>query len=339
MANTKVSSAVPDPAADLTITRIFRAPPELLWMAWTDSEMFKLWWGPRGFTSPVTKIDLRVGGKYLNCMRSPEGKDFWSTGTYREVVPEKRLVMTDSFADEKGNVVPGSYYGMGPEFPLEMTITVTFRGLDGKTELTLIHSGAGQLNDTDLASMRQGWDESLDKLAEVVERGGNTGGTTLIAEPGKQEIVVIREFDAPRELVFRAFTDPKLYVQWLGPRGLTMHLEIFEPRNGGRWRYVQTDEEGNEFAFHGVNHEVTAPERIIGTFEFEGLPEKGHVLLQTAKFEALPHQRTRMTVQSVFQSLDDRDGMLQSGMEEGVRDSYDRLDKLLARIQGEGEKP
>lgn len=154
----------------------------------------------------------------------------------------------------------------------------------------------------------------------------------IVAEPGKQEIIIIREFDASRELVFKAFTDPKLYSQWLGPRGFTTTLEIFEPRSGGSWRYVQKDQNGNEFAFHGVNHEVTAPERIIGTFEFEGLPEKGHVVLQTARFEALPGNRTKMTSQSVFQSVADRDGMLQSGMEVGVNDSYDRLDEILKRM-------
>lgn len=121
--------------------------------------------------------------------------------------------------------------------------------------------------------------------------------TNLIAEPGKQEIIITREFDAPRELVFKAFTDPKLYIQWLGPRDLTMTLEKFEPRPGGMWRYIHKDQDGNEFGFHGVYHEVTAPERIIGTFEFEGLPEKGHVMLETARFEALPDGRTRLTIQ------------------------------------------
>jgi uncharacterized protein YndB with AHSA1/START domain len=160
-----------------------------------------------------------------------------------------------------------------------------------------------------------------------------TKNTKIIVEPEKQEIFLIREFEAPRDLVFKAYTDPKLYVQWIGPRGLTTTLETFEPRNGGSWRYIQKDPEGNEFAFHGVNHEVTAPERIIGTFEFEGLPEKGHVILQTAIFEPLPGDRTKLTAQSVFQSVADRDGMLQSGMEEGVNDSYDRLDELLEKMQ------
>lgn len=157
--------------------------------------------------------------------------------------------------------------------------------------------------------------------------------TNITAEPGKQEILITREFDAPRELVFKAFTDPALYVQWLGPRDLTMTLETFEPKSGGSWRYIHRDKEDNAYAFHGVNHEVTAPERIIGTFEFEGLPEQGHVTLETARFEALPGNRTRLTIQSVFQSVADRDGMLQSGMEGGMNESYDRLDELLAKLQ------
>lgn len=156
--------------------------------------------------------------------------------------------------------------------------------------------------------------------------------TRITAEPGKQEILIEREFDAPRELVFKAFTDPELYVQWIGPRELTTTLETFESRNGGSWRYIQKDADGNEYAFHGVNHEVLPPERIIGTFEFEGLPEKGHVILQTAQFRSLPDNRTKLIAQSIFQSVEDRDGMMQTDMEEGVRDSYSRLDELLEKL-------
>ena len=157
--------------------------------------------------------------------------------------------------------------------------------------------------------------------------------TKITAEPGKQELFIIREFDAPRELVFKAFTDQKLLIQWLGPRGLTMTLEKFEPRSGGSWRYIHADRDGNEYAFHGVCHEITAPERIIQTFEFEGLPEKGHITLETARFEALPGDRTKVTLQSVFQSVADRDGMLQSGRERGVNEGHERLDELLEKMQ------
>ena len=157
--------------------------------------------------------------------------------------------------------------------------------------------------------------------------------TILVAEPGKQEIFVIREFDAPRNLVFKAYTDPKIYVQWLGPRGYTMSLETFEPTSGGRWRYIHKDPQGNEYGFHGVNHEILPPERIIDTFEFEGQPEMGHVMLETVRFEELPGGRTKVTTQSIFQSVADRDGMVQSGMERGIVDSHERLDEVLEKLQ------
>jgi uncharacterized protein YndB with AHSA1/START domain len=157
--------------------------------------------------------------------------------------------------------------------------------------------------------------------------------TKVIAEPGKQELFITREFDAHRELVFKAHTDPKLYTQWIGPRRFTTTLMKFEPRSGGMWRYVSEDKDGNEYAFHGVNHEVLAPERLIDTFEFEGLPEKGHVSLETLRLEELPGGRTKLTIQVVFQSIADRDGMLQGGMEEGLNESHDRLDELLEKMK------
>lgn len=157
--------------------------------------------------------------------------------------------------------------------------------------------------------------------------------TTIHAEPGKQEILITREFDAPRELVFKVCTDPKLIPQWWGPRYLSTEVDRMDVRPGGQWRFINRDAGGNEYAFHGVYHEVLAPERIIDTFEFEGLPETGHVTLETMKLEALPGGRTRLTTQSVFQSVADRDATLQSGMEEGVRETYDRFAELLEKLK------
>jgi uncharacterized protein YndB with AHSA1/START domain/DNA-binding transcriptional ArsR family regulator len=172
----------------------------------------------------------------------------------------------------------------------------------------------------------------LDELLEV-EMQKVRSKSHVTAVPGAQEIFVTREFDAPRELVFKAYTDPALYAQWIGPRGHTTKLETWEPRSGGAWRYVSTDAQGNAYGFHGTNHEVTAPERIIGTFEFEGLPERGHVSLDTALFEALPDGRTRVTTHTVCRSVADRDGMFQSGMEGGINESYSRLDELLEKLK------
>ena len=155
--------------------------------------------------------------------------------------------------------------------------------------------------------------------------------TIVTAEPGKQEVFITREFDAPRELVFKAHTDPDLYVQWLGPRGYEITLETFEPVSGGRYRYIHKDLEGNQYGFHGVFHEISE-ELMIQTFEFEGLPERGHVSLDTMRLEELPGGRTKATIHSVFQSVEDRDGMIQSGMERGVREGYERLDDMLREL-------
>jgi len=155
--------------------------------------------------------------------------------------------------------------------------------------------------------------------------------TTITAEPGKQELFITREFDAPRARVFKAYTDPNAFVQWLGPHGYEMTLETFEPQSGGRYRYFHKDNDGNEFGFHGVFHEISEG-LIIQTFEFEGLPESGHVTLDTMRLESLPGDRTKITIQSVFQSVSDRDGMIESGMEYGVTQGFERLDDLLRNM-------
>jgi uncharacterized protein YndB with AHSA1/START domain len=111
------------------------------------------------------------------------------------------------------------------------------------------------------------------------------GKTQIIAEPGVPQILISREFDAPRELLFRAHTDPELFVQWMGPRRLTMTIDRLDARDGGTWRYSHRDADGNEFGFHGVSHGTPSVNGIVQTFEFEGVP--GHISLATVTFEPL----------------------------------------------------
>lgn len=151
---------------ELVISRIFDVPREKVWAAWTEPQIAMEWWGPRTFTAPVIKIDLRVGGRYVNCMRSPDGTDYWSTGTYLEIDEPIRLVLTDSFADEEGNVVSAAYYGMDIGFPLESRVTVSFEDLEGKTKFTLKYDDVSMIQEKDLEGMKQGWNESFDKLQE-----------------------------------------------------------------------------------------------------------------------------------------------------------------------------
>ena len=153
--------------------------------------------------------------------------------------------------------------------------------------------------------------------------------TKVIAEPGAHDFFLERVFDAPRERVFKAHVDPEAIPHWWGPRFLTTTIDKLEPRKGGVWRFVQRDAAGNEYVFNGVFHECAAPERIVQTFEFEGIP--GHVALQTLTFEALPDGKTLLRSQSVFQSVADRDGMLAAGGRDGGSETWDRLEELLAQ--------
>ncbi len=148
-------------------TQIFNAPLSKVWKAWTEPESVMKWWGPENFTAPVVKIDLKVGGSYLSNMRSPEGEEVWSTGVYKEIVPMKRIVSTDSFADSDGNVISASTYGMSGDWPLELNITVMFEEVDGKTKLTLQHQGFPDRKNRDLAET--GWKESFNKLANYLK--------------------------------------------------------------------------------------------------------------------------------------------------------------------------
>jgi uncharacterized protein YndB with AHSA1/START domain len=151
----------------------------------------------------------------------------------------------------------------------------------------------------------------------------------ITAEPGVPQVLTTRTFEAPRDLVFRAFTEPELLVQWLGPRRYTMTVERYDLRDGGSWRYVHADDAGNAFGFHGVFHGEPSPDGFVQTFEFEGAP--GNVSMDTLTLEE--HDgRTTVRTNSVFQSVEARDAMVQAGMAEGMSEGYDRLDGLVAKL-------
>ena len=151
----------------------------------------------------------------------------------------------------------------------------------------------------------------------------------VIIEPGKQDIVVKRTFDATPDVVFKAITDPQLIPNWWGPRYLTTTVERMDVEHGGRWRYLQRDPQGHEFGFHGIYHDVVPGKRIVQTFEFEGAP--GHVSLETLTLDEV-NGKTQYTTVAVFQSVADRDAAVQSGMESGMQETYERLDEVLAGL-------
>lgn len=150
--------------------------------------------------------------------------------------------------------------------------------------------------------------------------------TQVTAEANSHIVILTREFNAPRELVFKAFTDPKLVAQWWGNDSTTTIIDKMEAKHGGLWRFVSRDSEGTEYIFRGVFHEIKPSERIVQTFEYEGMP--GHIILETISFEELDG-KTLIIDSSVFQSVADRDGMIEAGMADGAEESFVRLDTLL----------
>ncbi len=151
----------------------------------------------------------------------------------------------------------------------------------------------------------------------------------VTAEPGVPQVITTRTFDAPRDLVYRAFSEPDLLVQWLGPRQYTMTIDHYDLRDGGTYRYIHADDAGNAYAFHGVFHGDPSPDGMVQTFEFEGAP--GNVSMDTLTLEE-HDEKTTVRTNSVFQSVEARDGMVQSGMAEGVNEGYDRLEELLGKL-------
>jgi len=153
--------------------------------------------------------------------------------------------------------------------------------------------------------------------------------TATVTAPNEREIRIERIFEAPRDRVFAVFTDPELIPEWYGPRSTTVFVEKMDVRSGGDWRFLMRTSDGSESAFRGTYREVTPPERIVQTFEWEGMP--GHVAVETATFEDLG-ERTKVTTTSLFHTTEERDGMLGSGMEGGMNETYQRLDELLERL-------
>ncbi len=153
----------------------------------------------------------------------------------------------------------------------------------------------------------------------------------LVVEREDLAFTMSRIFDAPRELVWKVCTDPEMIPKWWGPRQYTTVVDVMDLKVGGKWRYVQTDAEGNEHAFNGVFTEITPPERLAYTFEYE--PMAGHVSTDTIIFEEQPDGKTKLIARTTFNTIEDLEGMLQSGMEGGAVETWDRLEGLLAQIQ------
>jgi len=153
--------------------------------------------------------------------------------------------------------------------------------------------------------------------------------TTFVAEPGVPQFIVTRRFSAAPDLVFRAHIEPRLLERWLGPKTLSMTVDVLEPHHGGRWRYRHRDGHGNEYVFHGLYHGTPSAAGIVQTYEFDRQP--GVIYLNTIHFDPA-ETGTVLRQNTVFQTVADRDGYIDGGAESGYGQSMERLENLLTTM-------
>lgn len=324
---------MPDERNELLITREFNAPRNLVWKAWTDPEHLPHWWGPKGMPTSVKKFDLRVGGTFLYHMQAPQG-GMWGKFVYREIVAPTKLVFVTSFSNEQSEVTRAPFWDT---WPLEILNTVTFEERQGRTIQTL----RGQpLNATqaEWAKFRQehqgvtaGYNGTMDQLRDFLAGGTPTRNaeTFKLKLIGDTDIEMSREFDAPKHLVFLAHTKCEHMKRWWGPRGFEFAECSIDFREGGKWRIVQRDLEGNLHAFRGEYRRIVPDELIEWTFEYEGMP--GEIAVETMTLTE-KDGRTTLKALSKGPSKEGRDAMVASGMEWGARQTWDRLEELATQL-------
>ncbi len=290
---------------EVVLTRVFEAPREIVWQAWTEPARLAAWWGPHGFTNPRCEADPRPGGAIRIDMRGPDGTVYPMTGAFRDVVAPERLVFTSAALDREGR----------PMF--EVLNTVTFAADGGRTILTVHARVTGETGAAaaHLSGQTVGWAQSLERLTALVSGEGDLA----------RVLVVQRVFEAPPGALFEAWTDPEAIARWWGPRRLTSRVERLEARPGGAWRIVQRDEGGREYAFDGEFREVTAPRRLVYSQRFEG-----HEVENTVRFRDVGGGRTEVLLVGRFASMGEREGAVGAGMESGVAEGLDRLAEALA---------
>ena len=314
------ASSVADEVAskEIVIERVFDAPRERVFDVFTQPEHLQKWWGPKMFSVPISEFEARPGGKIFLGQRGPDGAMHYNAGVVREIERPSRLVFAIHFADaERRRVAPPAGTGLSGTWDQEIVSSVTFTADGRRTRVTIRVTRSGVTPEW-LEMARVGWGQSLDKLGYAVV------DDMTVAAPGEREIVITRSFNAPRALVSGALTKAEHIKNWWGPRQYGAVSAVADFRAGGRYRYAQSGP-GGEVAFSGEIRE-SSPERIVYTEEFEAMP--GHGAVSTVTLDERGG-KTFLTLRSVYQSKEDRDAVIASGMEWGARLSYLQLDEVI----------
>ncbi|HEY2156631.1 MAG TPA: SRPBCC domain-containing protein [Isosphaeraceae bacterium] len=306
---------------ELVATRVFDAPRELVFKLWTDPEHVAKWWGPRGFTITTASMDVRAGGVWRFRMHGPDGVDYPNRIKYTEVVEPERL------AYEHGGDVDGE--------PVNFEVTATFEDVGGKTKLTLrslFPSAEALAFVVEKHGAAEGMWQHVDRLVEVAtEQAGTRTNALTVSLPSDREFRLTRTFDAPRALVWEAVTKPEHVARWWGPRNSTAALCEMDFRPGGAWRIVLRTPDGRESPFKGVYREIVAPERVVQTFIYDVEFIRDFESVETMTLTEHGGKTTIATT-SLHPSQESRDGHLNSGMEGGAGQTFDRLAELLATM-------
>lgn len=305
----------------LVIERVFDAPRERVFEMFTQPEHLQKWWGPKGLSVSTSEFEARPGGKIFLGQRGPDGATHYNAGVVREIERPSRLVFTMYFADaDRSRVAPPDGTGLPRTWDEEIVTLVTFNA-EGRRTRVIIRTLSGFTAEWG-EKARMGWGESLDKLAFAV------ADDMTVTPTGDREIVITRTFDAPRALVYDALTKVEHVKNWWGPRQYGPVSATADFRAGGHYRFAQGSPQG-EVAFSGEVRE-SSPERIVYIEEFEAMP--GHAAVTTVTLDERAG-KTFMTLRSVYQSPEDRDGMIGSGMEWGARLACLQLDEVLERMR------
>ncbi|TMF28464.1 MAG: hypothetical protein E6I28_00455 [Chloroflexi bacterium] len=310
------ANAVTDKQEELVMTRVFDAPRERVFDILTKPEHLQKWWGPKGVSHPIVELDGRVGGQFFLGQRGGDGAMHYEVGVVREITPPSRFVFAFHFADEKRRRVPLSWAGVPDGWEGEIVHEVTLAAEGTRTRVTIRLTGFPSSKWGEMA--KYGLAESFDRLEYAVV------DDMTVAAPGEREIVITRTFNAPRALVYEALTKAEHVQRWWGPRQYGPVTAVSDFRAGGRYRFAQGSPQG-EVAFSGEIRE-SSPERIVYTEEFEAMP--GHGALVTVTLEDRGG-KTLLTMRSVYQTQEDRDAVIASGMEWGARLSYLQLDEVI----------
>jgi uncharacterized protein YndB with AHSA1/START domain len=299
---------------DFVITRLFDAPRELVFKAWTEPKRMAEWWGPRIFTTPVCQMDVRPGGKFRIVMRGPDGSDHPCIGVYRAIEPPSRLVFTinhSELPEQWHDLVNPNRDKSRGRSAYEAQITVRLDEEGGKTKLTLsVRFDSAAIRDMFLKlGMNEGWSSSLDKLADLLN---------------DRLILITRVVDAPRELAWKAMTEAKHVIHWWGPRGFTTTIEKMDVRPGGTWKHVMHGPDGKDYPNHSVFKEVVEPERIV-FIHGPGTPFEA-----TWTFDDAGGGKTLVSIRMVFPTAADRESIVREfGAIEGGKQTLERLSEHL----------